>query len=42
MAVSPLCGLCKFYPETISHLFFECKVSFQLWKEIQGESIENM
>ena len=37
LAESPLCGLCKFYPETISHLFFECKVSSQLWKEIQGE-----
>ena len=37
LAESPLCGLCKLYPETISHLFFECKVSSQLWKEIQGE-----
>ena len=37
LAESPLCGLCKFYPETISHLFLECKVSSQLWKEIQGE-----
>ena len=37
LAESPLCGLCKFYPETISHRFFECKVSSQLWKEIQGE-----
>ena len=33
----PLCGLCKFYPETISHLFFECNVSSQLLKEIQEE-----
>ena len=37
LAESPLCGLCKLYPETISHLFFEYKVSSQLWKEIQGE-----
>ena len=37
LAESLLCGLCKFYPETISHLFFECTVSSQLWKEIQGE-----
>ena len=37
LAESPLCSLCKLYPETISHLFFECKVSSQLWKEIQGE-----
>ena len=37
LAESPLCCLCKLYPETISHLFFECKVSSQLWKEIQGE-----
>ena len=36
LAESPLCGLCKLYPETISHLFFKCKVSSQLWKEIQG------
>ena len=36
LAESPLCGLCKLYPETVSHLFFECKVSSQLWKEIQG------
>ena len=37
LAESPLCGLCKLYPEAISHLFFEYKVSSQLWKEIQGE-----
>ena len=37
LAESPLCGLCKLYPEAISHLFFECKVSSQLWKQIQGE-----
>ena len=34
---SPLCGLCKLHFETVSHLFFECEVSSQLWKEIQGE-----
>ena len=37
LAESPLCGLCKLHFETVSHLFFECKVSSQLWKEIQGE-----
>ena len=37
LAASPLCGLCKLYPETISYLFCECKVSSQLWKEVQGE-----
>ena len=39
LAENPLCGLCKLYPETISHLFFGCKVSSQLWKEIKENSI---
>ena len=30
LAESPLCGLCKLYPETSSHLFFECKVISEL------------
>ena len=32
--MSPLCPFCKLSDETVLHLFYECNITLNLWKEL--------
>lgn len=34
--INALCPLCEAEEESVSHLFFDCKVSKQVWKKFLG------
>jgi len=33
--ISPLCSFCHLQNENIAHLFFQCKITSNLWKQLQ-------